>query len=225
MIEIPSGQFLMGSGANSPSFDERPQRLVKIRGYSISKYEVMFEDYDRFASATGRRKPDDNGWSRGRMPVINVAWDDAVAYSQWLSKQTGHTYRLPTEAEWEYAARAGTKTPYPWGLSKGKNKANCFNCGSEWDGRETAPVGRFKPNSLGLYDMAGNAPEWVQDCYVNSYKKAPTDGTAVQTGGCERRIVRGGSYRSSADNIRSAKREAFASDTRIDIGFRIVRVK
>ncbi len=225
MVELPSGQFLMGSGANSPSFDERPQRQVKLPGYSISKYEVMFEDYDRFASATGRKKPDDNGWSRGRLPVINVAWDDAVAYTQWLSEQTGHTYRLPTEAEWEYAARAGTTTPYPWGLSKGKNNANCFNCGSKWDGRETALVGRFKPNSLGVYDMAGNVPEWVQDCYVNSYKKAPTDGTAVQTATCERRVVRGGSYRSSADNVRSAKREAFPADTRIDIGFRIVRVR
>jgi len=225
MVELRSGQFLMGSGANSPSFDERPQRLVNVPGYSISKYEVMFEDYDRFAAATGRKKPDDNGWSRGRLPVINVAWDDAVAYSKWLSAQTGHSYRLPTEAEWEYAARAGTKTPYTWGLTKGKNNANCFNCGSRWDGRETAPVGRFNPNSLGLYDMAGNVPEWVQDCYVNSYKQAPVDSTAVQAGSCERRVVRGGSYRSSADNIRSAKREAFPPDTRIDIGFRIVRVK
>ena len=154
--------------------DERPVHTVRVERFELSKYEVTFEEYDRFTAATGRARADDEGWGRGRCPVINVTWDDAVAYTQWLSQQTGERYRLPSEAEWEYAARAGTSTAYSWGNEIGRNRANCYGCGSRWDGRQTAPVGSLSPNGWGLHDMHGNVWEWVQDCWNESYRGAPT---------------------------------------------------
>ncbi|RMD68212.1 MAG: PEGA domain-containing protein, partial [Gammaproteobacteria bacterium] len=163
MVVIPPGRFLMGSPFDEEGrdSDEGPQHRVSIaRPFAIGRYEVTFEEYDRFCEATGRRRPDDNGWGRGKRPVINVSWHDAKAYARWLSKQTGKRYRLPSEAEWEYAARAGTSTRYWWGDRVGHGHANCDGCGSWWDGKETAPVGFFDPNPWGLYDTAGNVWEW-----------------------------------------------------------------
>ena len=115
---------------------------------------------------------------RGRQPVINVTWDDAQRYVAWLSKMTGKPYRLLSEAEWEYAARAGTQTAYSWGDEIGKGNANCNGCGSQWDNKQTAPVGSFAPNAFGLYDMHGNVWEWVEDCFHDNYNGAPEDGSA-----------------------------------------------
>ncbi len=224
MVVVPKGSFKMGSGKGALDTNETPRHTVKLRRFSISKHEVTFEDYKKFARATGREMPDHKDWGMGRRPVINVSWKDAVAYTKWLSSKTGRVYRLPTEAEWEYAARAGTYTQYPWGNSVGKNRANCFDCASRWDSLQTAPVGSFKPNPLGLYDMNGNVMEWTQDCYHKSYRGAPRNGAAWISGGCSTRVVRGGSYKSTTDGIRSFAREHMPPDTKASqIGFRIVR--
>ena len=164
----------------------------------MGRYEVTFAEYDRFVSATGRESPDDRGWGRGRRPVINVNQADAKAYATWLSAQTGKTYRLPSEAEWEYAARARTRTRYSWGDSIGCDQARYGRreggeCSDSWDG--TVPVGSFEPNAFGLYDMHGNVWEWVADCWHDNYEDAPTDGSAWTTG-CDsaRAVLRGGSW-------------------------------
>lgn len=216
----------MGSAANSLEFDERPRHKVSVPAFAIGAYEVSFEEYAAFTRATGRALPHDNGWGRGDRPVINVSWGDAAAYTDWLSEQTGHDYRLPTEAEWEYAAGAGAKTIYWWGNELGGGRANCFNCGSEWDQVGTAPVGSFQPNAFGLYDVAGNVSEWIQDCYRDSYIDAPVDGSALDAGDCTRRVVRGGGYNSTSKTLRTRKRQQQSPDIRMnDIGFRVVRVR
>ncbi len=226
MLELPAGSFLMGAEGNSLSFEERPQHPVGLASFSISKYEVSFAEYGRFARATGRRLPHDEKWGRGDRPVINVTWKDARAYAGWLSKQTGQRYRLPTEAEWEYAARAGTTTDYWWDIAARATMANCFNCGSEWDGNSSAPVGSFPANSLGLHDTAGNVQEWTEDCYYPSYQGAPADGSARTRAGCTQYVARGGSYTSPIESLRSNKRAHYVQDTRIDnLGFRMVRVQ
>ncbi len=195
MVVIPGGRFRMGcvSGLNCQD-DEKPVHEVRVASFELSKYEVTFEEYDRFIAATGGRSPNDKGWGRGRRPVIDVSWEDAVAYAEWLSVQTGERYRLPSEAEWEYAARAGSTTKYGWGNDIGHNRANCGGCGSQWDDEKTAPVGSFNPNAFGLHDMHGNLWEWVQDCWNGSYQGAPADGSAWTSGDCERRVLRGGSW-------------------------------
>ncbi len=227
MVELSGGDFLMGSPAASANFNERPQRQVSLPVFSVSQFEVTFAEYDRFAGATGRRLPADRGWGRDTRPVINVSWDDAQAYVHWLSEQTGRDYRLPTEAEWEYAARAGSVTHYWWGndLDKVDARANCFDCGSAWDATRTAPVGQFPANAVGLHDTAGNVMEWVEDCYVGSYGNAPLDGSAVTAEPpCRSRVVRGGGYDSAPTALRSAARADRPGDTRLDdLGFRVVR--
>ena len=224
MVELAADSFEMGSGSTSPRFEERPRHTVHLRRFAIGAYEVTFEDYDRFARATGRALPDDQGWGRGRRPVVNVNWEDAVAYTRWLSQQTGRSYRLPTEAEWEYAARAGSQTRFWWGGEADGLRANCFDCGSEWDGARTAPVGSFRANALGLHDTAGNVMEWVQDCYVDSYRAAPDDGSAMLAGPCSTRVVRGGGYSSPSEQLRSASRADRDPASRLDnLGFRVAR--
>ena len=135
----------------------RNTRLQFAKPFAVSKFEVTFDDWDACV-AYGDCNPvvRDSGWGRGRQPVINVTWDDAQRYVAWLSRMTGRTYRLLSEAEWEYAARAGTQTAYSWGDEIGKGNANCHGCGSQWDRRQTAPVGSFAANAFGLYDMLGN---------------------------------------------------------------------
>ena len=177
MVVIPGGSFRMGcvSGRDCDD-DEQPVHEVRVESFELGKYEVTFEEYDRFTAATGRdRASDQRGWGRGRRPVISVSWEDAVAYTKWLSGQTGERYRLPSEAEWEYAARAGSVTKYSWGNEIGINRANCRGCGSRWDDEQTAPVGSFGPNGWGLHDLHGNVYEWVQDCRNRSYQGAPTN--------------------------------------------------
>ena len=224
MVELAADRYDMGSGPTSPRFEERPRHGVSLRRFAIGEREVTFADYDRFARATGRALPDDSGWGRGRRPVINVSWEDAVAYTRWLSGQTGRHYRLPSEAEWEYAARAGTRSRFWWGDEAADIPANCFDCGSEWDASRTAPVASFAANGLGLYDTAGNVMEWVQDCYVGSYQSAPDDGSAVLAGPCATRVVRGGGYSSPSEQLRSASRAERDPASRLDnLGFRVAR--
>jgi formylglycine-generating enzyme required for sulfatase activity len=207
MVVIPPGSYLMGSpDSDKDAFsDEKPQHRVTIgRPFAIGRYTVTFEEYNRFCLEMARERPDDKGWGRGRRPAINVSWLDAGAYCGWLSQQTGRTYRLPTEAEWEYAARAGTATRYWWGNAIGQGKANC----EEGDGLfsevmrlfskstgSTIPVGSFKPNPFGLYDTVGNVRELAQDAWHDSYAGAPSDGSAWLSGDpSASRVCRGGSW-------------------------------
>jgi len=215
----------MGSRANLPTDDESPLHEVKVGKFLMGAYEVTFDEYDAFARATGSRLPRDYGWGRGRHPVVDVSWREAQAYVKWLTNQTGKPYRLPSEAEWEYAARAGTVTAYWWGMQTGREKAVCFDCGTRWDSRSTAHVGSFEPNPFGLYDTAGNVMEWVYDCYQRNYEGAPVDGRAWQPGGeCNFRVARGGAFNKPSRSMRSASRNRFAPDTRINmLGFRVAR--
>lgn len=223
MVNIPAGEFSMGDDTSTDS-TVRPLHNVKVPAFAIGQTEVTFDDYMLFAQATGRDVPDDQGRGRGKHPVVNVSWNDARAYAAWLSDQTGHRYRLPTEAEWEYAARAGQKGAYWWGSAVGNGNANCFNCGSQWDGLQPAPVASFRSNPMGLHDTAGNVAEWTRDCYNSSYEGAPSDGSAWETGECTERVARGGSFVSSSKALRTANRERFTMDTRLDnLGFRLVR--
>ncbi|MEN8213895.1 MAG: formylglycine-generating enzyme family protein [Pseudomonadota bacterium] len=226
MVYSDMGKYRMGNTQGQS--DETPVHAVTIiKAFEIGKYEVTFEQYDAFALATGRELPDDQGWGRGKRPVINVSWEDAVAYANWLSEQTGREYRLPSEAEWEYAARAGSVTQYWWGddiEQNGKAWANCRGCGSPRGNKETAPVGSFEGNDYGLHDTAGNVWEWVQDCYSASYETVPSDGSPYYPDACERRVLRGGSWRTVPHDLRSTDRYWKAPGYRsVDTGFRLAR--
>jgi formylglycine-generating enzyme required for sulfatase activity len=223
MVWMPTGQFRMGDLTGNGLTNDLPVHTVKItQAFAIGQYEVTFDEYDKFAQATQRKLPDDKGWGRGNRPVINISWRDAVAYAQWLSAQTGKPYRLPTESEWEYAARAGTETDYWWGNELGKNRAHCWDCGSQWDNKQTAPVGSFPANAWGLYDTAGNVWEWAQDCYQDNYNGSPTDGTAWQKDKCARQVIRGGSWGGDSGSVRSAHSGKYGPDLRDnDIGCRL----
>jgi formylglycine-generating enzyme required for sulfatase activity len=227
MIVVAADKFTMGSPDDEgwPK-DERPQREVKIvTPFAVGRTAVTFAEWD-FCVVAGAcpKVSDPHGWGRGDRPVIRVSWEEARGYAKWLKKMTGKEYRLLTEAEWEYAARAGTTTRYPWGNEIGKGNANCDGCGSQWDKKQTAPVGSFKPNAFGLYDMHGNVFQWVEDCYKENYEGAPTDGDAVISSDCNRRVVRGGSLLRSPDYVRSAYRNWNSSGNRLtDVGFRVGR--
>lgn len=226
MVIVRGGAFQRGDRTGGGDPDERPVKTVTLsRPFAIGLYEITFDQYDRFCRATRCDLPEDEGWGRGRRPVINVSWEDASAYAAWLSEQTGQTYRLPTDAEWEYAARAGTTTRFWWGEGLGEVRANCAECGSLWDGEKTARVGKFPPNPFGLHDTAGNVFEWVADCWHDSFSEAPTDGTAVQKNkGCGKRVIRGGAWSFPPKEMRSANRwRDFPTRKSDDTGFRLVR--
>lgn len=231
MVVVPAGSFTMGSPSSEPgrSADEGPQHTVTIaRQFAVGRFEVTFDEWDACVAAGGCNgyKPSDEGWGRGRRPVINVSRDDAQAYAAWLSKKTGKSYRLLSESEYEYATRAGTQTAYPWGNAVGTNNANCHACGSQWDAKQTAPVGSFAANRFGLYDMVGNVREWTEDCYHNNYSGAPADGSAwIEGANCYHRVVRGGSWLIAPAFLRSASRYWFATDYRLNyVGFRVARM-
>jgi formylglycine-generating enzyme required for sulfatase activity/serine/threonine protein phosphatase PrpC len=224
MIKVPDGSFRMGSVTGIVSVDESPRHEVQISSFIVSVNEITFADYDHFAKSTGRKLPSSSGWDRNTHPVSYVSWDDALAYVRWLSKQTGKRYRLLSEAEWEYAARAGTTTSYWWGLTAGAGNAHCFDCKSDFSTSKPAKVGTYQPNLFGLYDTAGNMFEWVHDCYHRSYKDAPTDGSVWEGGDCEVRVVRGGAYRSPVSSMRAENRDKFPSNRgQYNVGIRIAR--
>ncbi len=229
MVVLPAGSFRMGclSDDNDCRDAELPVHQVTVPSFAIGKYEVTFAEWDACVAGGGCKgyQPPDQGWGRGDRPVINVSWEAAQSYVIWLSAQTGETYRLPSEAEWEYAARAGTETKYHWGNSiVGQNRANCKGCGSLWDGEETAPVGSFGPNAFGLYDVHGNVWEWVLDCWNSHYVGAPSNEQAWEAGQCDWHPIRGGSWESTPRALRSAFRGAQgAGSLGIRTGFRVAR--
>jgi len=236
MVVLPTGSFSMGSPDSEEGHEanEGPQHSVTIaQPFALGKYDVTFEEWDACVKDGGCNLyvPGDNGWGRGKNPVINVSWYEAEAYVQWLSQKTGFTYRLPTEAEWEYAARAGSTTPFYWGRHASHDNANygadaC--CGGYATGDDkwvnTSPVGSFPKNDFGLYDMAGNVAQWTQDCYRKTYDGVPADGSAWQSGGCNARLMRGGTWISDPKGIRSAFRIFKGPVARLNLGgFRVAR--
>ena len=228
MVVVPAGEYMMGSRYGVGYNDERPRHRVRIGDvFAVGKYEVTFAEWDAcvVAGGCGGYRPDDAGWGRGRRPVVNVSWGDAQAYVEWLSRKTGERYRLLSEGEWEYVARAGTETAYWWGEEIGSERANCNGCGSRWNGEKTAPVGSFEANGFGLHDVHGNVWEWVEDCWHGNYGGAPTDGSAWTSGGnCGRRVLRGGSWSGKPGSLRSAVRVWNSAGRRINYnGFRIAR--
>lgn len=219
MVVIPGGRFLMGSPPDEPERqDNERQHEVEVASFALGKYAVTFEEYDRFAAATKREKPNDNGWGRGRRPVINVTWVDAMAYAEWLSQQTGQTYRLPTEAEWEYACRAGTTTPFYFGAMIGKDQANYGHSG------KTVELGLFPANAWGLHDLHGNVWEWTGSEYDEKYGGAELCVVSDRDSG-GLRVVRGGSWSGGPLGLRSAARTRGAPRTGDFnlVGFRLAR--
>ena len=246
MVVVPPGSFAMGSPADEKDRldDEGPARVVTIsRPFAVGKFEVSFQEWSACVKGGGCKNGDGKRWDSDAHPVNQISWDSAVAYADWLGEKTGKRYRLLTEAEWEYVARAGTETSRYWGNSDGracefanvinkatkdkydkKNNGILFDCDDGFI--ETSPPGKFKPNGFGLYDMLGNVWEWVQDCYSeNGFREAPTDGSAhVWQQGCDKRVVRGGSWDDGPRFVRSASRYRGAPSTRYFIlGFRVAR--
>jgi len=222
MVVVPEGSFMMGS--NDGTYDEKPVHQVTItKPFAVGKYEVTWDEWEAcVAEAICDNGPvtkagGDKGWGKGRRPVIKVSWHDGHKYAAWLnSKVAGEPYRLLSEAEWEYAARAGTTTPFHWGDAFDKSKAN--------DGNKTVPVGQYAPNGFGLYDMHGNVLEWVQDCYKESYEGAPGDGRpASEPSGCPR-VLRSGAWSYGPRVLRAANRYAVPPGDRMSIlGIRVAK--
>lgn len=221
MITVDSGVFTMGRDDGHPM--EGPSHLVSIEKFNLSTTEITFAQWDACVKDRGcSKKPDDEGWGRGDRPVINVSWNDVQQYIQWLNQKTGRAYRLPSESEWEYAARAGSQNNFSWGDEVGINKANCKVCGSHWDNKQSAPVKSFKANKYGLYDMHGNVMELTQDCYHPHYYDAPNDQTPWMTGKCESHMFRGGYWGSEGYFMWSLFRNGIKPDgAGKGLGFRV----
>jgi formylglycine-generating enzyme required for sulfatase activity len=224
MVVVRSGEFDMGSGGANDMEFEKPVHRVSIRkSFAIGRHEVTFREWDACVAAGACPRLDDRGWGRGDRPVINVTWTEAKAYTKWLSDKTGRKYRLPTEAEWEYAARGSTITPFWWGRDTDRDRANCRDCKTTRVA-QSQPIGSFPPNPFGLFDTAGNAAEWVEDCWNDNYRGAPQDGSAWTTGQCRLRVLRGGSFDNPASYVRPGARFRYDADVRYHgNGFRVVR--
>ncbi len=212
MVVVPAGNFIMGSPdtekGRHPTEIEGPQHEVMIaKPFAVGQFEITFREWDSCLSAGGcTQNPQDRGWGRGNRPVLYVSWFDAQQYLQWLGNLSGQEYRLLSEAEWEYVARAGSKTSFWWGDEVGVDKAICMGCGENYDGSMTTPTGSFEQNPFGLYDVHGNVFEWVQDCWNGTYAGAPADGSAWVSGDCSLRVLRGGSWGKPPESMRSARR-------------------
>lgn len=223
MVVIPPGLFLMGSDKHK---SEKPRRLIRFRKpFAIGRFETTHEQWQACLDAgTCKHKPHDHNWGTNRMPVINVSHAMVKNYAKWLSQTTGQKYRLPSEAEWEYVARAGSKKNYWYGDLVGENQVNCRKCGSPWSGIGNAPIGSFEPNPWGVYDMHGNAFEWVEDCWHPNYEGAPKSSAARTDGKCHFRVIRGGSWYYYSRMSRSANRQKNPSAVKSYwLSFRLVR--
>lgn len=223
MIKIPAGSFKIVT----------PAVEVHVKAFALGKYLVTRAEFEQFINETNYDAG--RGWRKPLLkqtandPVINVNWHSAHAYINWLNKKTGQKYRLPTEVEWEYAARAGTKTRYYWGDDIDKGRANCDGCGSRWDGESTAPVGSFAANPWGLFDMGGNAAQWTQDCFVEDEddeeaEEAEIKAKVVAPATCKLRVIRGGGWNDSPKAVRVDAREGNMSDLGyMNVGFRLAK--
>ncbi|EDN69807.1 protein of unknown function DUF323 [Beggiatoa sp. PS] len=247
MVIVLAGTFKMGDIQGIGNNGEKPVHEVSVKSFAIGRYQITVAEFRQFVEATRYKTEAEKGdgayvWKDGKwqqvksvnwrkpyflqqdnQPVVCVSWNDAMAYINWLSEQTGKIYHLPSEAEWEYAARAGTETDYWWGNEIGKNKANCYGSGSQWSGKQTAPVGSFEPNPFDLYDTVGNVWEWCADSWHKNYKNAPTDGSIWEKNGdSSLRVVRGGTWYSEPRYVRVSDRYRWTRDYRdYNGGFRV----
>ena len=237
MVIVEGGTFHMGCQTEDDCRDEElPVREVSVAKFALGKYEVTFAEYDKFAKATESRLPEDFGWGRDNQPVINVSWIEAQAYVAWLSRETSEQYRLPTEAEWEFAARAGSKTTFSFGNEVAKlcEYSNHADSSTEYKWRNTecsdgvssqpSSVGSFRANTWGLNDMHGNVWEWVEDCWHKDYSDAPSDGSAWTSEDCTDRVVRSGSFNGDINMVSSSFRLSTRANYPSHLyGFRIAR--
>jgi formylglycine-generating enzyme required for sulfatase activity len=223
LVSLPAGTFTLGSNSGDPS--EKPAHRVAIATpFAIGKYEVTIEQWNACVEAGGCSKPGADAKGAPNTPVRDVSWDDAQQYVKWLAKVSGKPYRLPTEAEWEYAARGGTTTRFWWGEKMETGKADCKDCGQPWTQAGPVAIGSFAANPFGLHDVNGSVWEWVEDCWHSSYKGAPANGHAWETSGCRERVIRGGSWREGASYMPSSTRFKYAASVRDgQNGFRVAR--
>jgi formylglycine-generating enzyme required for sulfatase activity len=218
MVALPAGSFQMGSQVD-PS--ERPLHHVELAAFAIGKFEVTQGEWTA-CSAAGGCTYKLAGAGSDRLPMMNVSWDDATQYAAWLRSVTHKPYRLPSEAEWEYAARAGTTTFYPWGREMGAAKANCNGCGGSYDPRLPAAIGSYPPNPWGLHDMLGGVAEWVADCWHKTYDGAPANGMSWEGRSCGQRVLRGGSWKNPPANLTVSARNFYDLSVRyVANGFRV----
>lgn len=211
MVALPGGTFEMGSNAD-PS--ERPVHAVSVAALAIGKYEVSQGEWAACAATGGCAYKPKEGSGPAQFPMTNLAWDDAAGYTRWLSRVTGKSYRLPTEAEWEYAARAGTTTRYYWGNEIGVGKADCKGCGGPYDPRAPSTIGSFAANPWGLFDMLGGVAEWTEDCWHKNYNGAPSNGAAWRANPCPTRVLRGGSWKNPPDDLTVSNRNYYDASVR-----------
>lgn len=217
MGRLSGGNFMMGSPESERGRRawEGPQKQVQIAPFAMSLREVSFAEWEACVADGGckRYSPGDRGWGRGARPVMMVSWNDAQAYVSWLSAHSHRAYRLPSESEWEFAARGGATTSYWWGESFDRARV---------PSRQTNDTGSLTANGFGLFDVSGNVAEWVQDCYVNDFSRLPTNGSPTTSGDCGRRVVRGGSWRDSERDLRVAYRARLRLSVRdATTGFRV----
>lgn len=222
MVPIPAGKFIMGSNHGSP--DQKPPHEMQVKkDFAIGKYEVTFAQYDAFAKATKRKKPDDNGWGRGNRPVINVSLDDAKEYSRWLSNKTGRKFRLPTEMEWEYVARTGFKSQLGFNDLMGLGDANCDGCRYFWESAQTVSVGSFEANKYGIHDLFGNVWEWTCSIYTRRYNGQEQYCVDDNDREGQTMSVRGGSWNTNNRSLRSYVRyNNFPTYMSEEVGFRLM---
>lgn len=242
MVVVPAGEFTMGAQPDDDTRedDERPARTVTFaKPFAIGRFEITFDEWDACVAGGGCEKGPDEGWGRGRRPVIHVDFQQAKGYVAWLSRRTGKTYALPSEAQWEYAARAGGSAEIPWGRAKDQacRAANVYDTTAkakqpfDWpafpceDGHaETAPVGSFAPNAFGVHDMLGNVWEWIADCYRPTLAGAPANGSAVEAENCMKRMSKGGSWNIFPAWVRPGYRYGLEGNLRsTNLGLRVVR--
>jgi formylglycine-generating enzyme required for sulfatase activity len=233
MMLIPAGEFAMGSPGSEPLRGLETQHRVAVPSFALGKYEITFAQWDACLAGGGCRGPAarDEGWGRETRPVIGVTWDMAKSYVEWLSQKTGKPYRLPSEAEWEYAARARTTTPFSFGATITADQANFDGSTGYAEGpaglnrRQTLPVGRFPANAFGLHDMHGNVSEWTEDCWRDGYADdAPANAAPYLDPECGEHVTRGGSWEDPPEDIRAAARAGARRDQQSSsLGFRVAR--
>jgi formylglycine-generating enzyme required for sulfatase activity len=218
MVTVPAGTFAMGSN-DDPS--EKPIRQVKIKAFAIGKYPITVREWNQCVAA---KACTDRAAGQDDAPVSNVSWNDTKQFTEWLSRTTQKDYRLPTEAEWEYAARGGTQTKYWWGDQPTIGMANCKGCNEPYDGAQPSKAGSLKPNPFGLYDMGGGVAQWVTDCWHRSYQGAPADGSAWLDAECPSRVIRSGSWKNDLSYVRPSNRDHYDANIRYPThGFRVAR--
>jgi formylglycine-generating enzyme required for sulfatase activity len=231
MVVIPAGEFTMGSPPSELGA-ETQHRVTIAAPFAVGKFEITFDEWEACVKNNGcdGYRPQDQGWGHGKRPAIDISWEKAKAYVNWLARKTGKLYRLLSEAEWEYAARAGTTTAFSTGVSLSPRVANYDGSDdgsgpSDVNRKKTMPVGSFPPNGFGLHDMHGNVSEWVEDCWHDDYTaQAPVDGSAWVAGNCDGRVMRGGSWEDSQVELRSAARLGeFKDESSYTDGFRVAR--